>query len=307
MKKLCFLTMICTISLTFCKTIPVNKNQQSIDVQGHRGCRGLLPENTIPAFKKAMDLGVTTLELDLVISKDKQVIISHEPFFSHEISIAPDGNEITKEGEKQHNIYQLTYDQIKSYDVGSKGHHKYPEQKPMKTHKPSFKDMVQEIETYATAKKYKAPLYNVEIKRVPENDNNFHPEAEEFVDLVAQAILDLGIQKRTVIQSFDILSLQIAKEKYPKIDLVYLVYNENTTQKNLDLLGFTPHIYSPYFKMIDAKEVAVCQSKNMKLIPWTVNEIDDMETMIALKVDGIISDYPDRLIRLLQTKNIHIQ
>lgn len=307
MKKLSLFIILISITFTFCKTVPVSKNLQTIDVQGHRGCRGLLPENTIPAFKKAMDLGVTTLELDLVISKDKEVIISHEPFFSHEISTAPNGVVITEEDEKEHNLYQLTYEQIKAYDVGAIGHHKFPEQVALAVHKPSFRDMVREIEAYAKAKNYKSPLYNVEVKRVPEQDGIFHPGAEEFVDLVYQAIADLGIQKRTVIQSFDIKSLQIAHEKYPKIELVYLVINENSTEKNLALLGFTPEIYSPYFKMINATEAAFCQSKNMKLVPWTVNEVQDMESMIALRVEGIISDYPDRLIKLLQTKNIHIQ
>src|SRR4028118_203743 len=83
----------------------------SFDLQGHRGCRGLMPENTIPAFLKALDLGVTTLELDVVISKDQQVVVSHEPFFSSEICKDPEGKAITKDQEKSRNIYQYTWEQ----------------------------------------------------------------------------------------------------------------------------------------------------------------------------------------------------
>ena len=105
--------------------------KKSIDYQGHRGCRGLLPENTIPAFKKALDLGVKTLEMDVVITKDKQVILSHEPWFSHEIALDPEGNPIQLETETSHRIYQMTFEETQNYDVGSKDHPRFPEQEKM--------------------------------------------------------------------------------------------------------------------------------------------------------------------------------
>ena len=282
-------------------------NLQSIDVQGHRGCRGLLPENTIPAFKKAIDLGVTTLELDLVVSKDHVVIISHEPFFSHEISKDPDGNIIAEATELRHNIYDLTYDDIKTYDVGSKGNPRFPGQELFKVHKPSFYDMVTEIEKYVIEKGAKKPLYNIEIKRKPKFDNTYHPDAETYAKLVVEQVEKLNIVDRTFIQSFDIQSLQETQKINKNIKLVYLIENQNMISDNIEALGFTPEVYSPYFKLIDESVLSYCKKNKMQLIPWTVNELDDMKHMISLQVDGIITDYPDRLVDLCKNVNIKVQ
>lgn len=285
----------------------LNRNaMQTLDVQGHRGCRGLLPENTIPAFKKAIDLGVTTLELDLVISKDGEVIISHEPFFSHEISKDPNGELIAEATERQHNVYELTYEEIKRYDVGSKGNPRFPNQELFSVYKPSFKDMVKDIETYVVEQSAKKPLYNIEIKRQAKFDNQFHPDAKTFAAHVVNVVEELGITDRTFIQSFDIESLQETQKLNDKIKLVYLIQNKNSTQDNIELLGFTPEVYSPYFKLINQEVLDHCQKLNMQLIPWTVNEESDMKHMISLKVDGIITDYPDRLMNLSKRLGIRV-
>ena len=265
----------------------------TLDIQGHRGCRGLLPENTIPAFLHAMDLGVHTLEFDVVISADEQVIVSHDPYMSHHISTAPEGIEITEATEKEHNIYKLTYAEIKKYDVGLKPFPRFPNQKKIAVHKPSLVDLIK-----VTEAKDPNILYNIEIKRRPENDEIYHPEYKHFADLVIYEIENLGIMNRTTIQCFDVATLQYIHEKYPNVRLVYLIENEESPSTNLDKLGFLPYVYSPYYKLVDAELVDICETKNMQLIPWTVNEVENMKALIELKVDGIITDYPDRLIGL---------
>ena len=165
---------------------------KKIDVQGHRGCRGLMPENTIPAFMKAMELGVSTLELDLVISKDRQVIVSHEPFFNHEIS-SIDGKRITEEAEKTHNIYQLTREELTKYDVGLMSHQRFPDQKNIPAQKPTLVELATAVHEKCKTLKIPLPYFNVEIKRVPEQDNIFHPEAKEFAELVIAAIYKLSL------------------------------------------------------------------------------------------------------------------
>lgn len=303
--------LVCTaLCCASCKTksIVMNKKQdKTIDVQGHRGCRGLLPENTIPAFKHAIDLGVTTLELDLVISKDKEVIISHEPFFSHEISITPSGDLITKDNEKEHNIYDLDYEQIKKYDVGSRKHTRFSKQEKLKVSKPSFKEMVHEIEAYVSIQNKSKPYYNIEIKRKPEMDNIFHPDAEEFARLVVDVVKELDIEERTYIQSFDIGSLKEVKEIAPQINLVYLIENEDPIALNIQKLGFLPDVYSPYFKLITPSVSKYCKLQNIQLIPWTVNAEVDMKAMIEIEVDGIITDYPDVLLDLMARMNIPVK
>src|SRR5580765_2886505 len=105
-----------------------NFQKPAFDVEGHRGCRGLMPENTIPAMLKAIDLGVTTLEMDIVITKDSQVIVSHEPFFNHEITTKPDGSFVTEGEEHSLNIYNMSYTETQQFDVGLKTHPRFPEQ-----------------------------------------------------------------------------------------------------------------------------------------------------------------------------------
>lgn len=284
------------LTLLSCSTSRMNKNIKQIDVQGHRGCRGILPENTMIAFEKALQLGVTTLEMDLVISKDKEVVVSHEPFFNHEISTAPNGEELTEENQLEHNIFKLTAEDIKSYDVGLKAHSRFPRQANQKAVKPLFKEVIKRAESLTKSLKRPSPYYNVEIKRKPEADNLFHPTADEFATLVVETIQNTGIKERIYIQSFDIESLVVSKRLDPEIKLVLLIENRDTPQSNIAKLGFTPEVYSPYYKLVDSKLVEYCKTKGMKLIPWTINESDDMNQMLELGVDGIITDYPGRLI-----------
>jgi len=287
------------LTLLSCSTSRMKKNIKQIDVQGHRGCRGILPENTIIAFDKALQLGVTTLEMDLVISKDKEVIVSHEPFFNHEISTAPNNEDLTAENQLEHNIYKLTAEEIKSYDVGLKTHKRFPDQENQKAVKPLFKEVIERAERLSKNLKRPLPFYNVEIKRKPDADNLFHPTADEFATLVVNTIKNTGIKERIYIQSFDIESLVVSKRLDPDIKLVLLIENRDTPQSNIAKLGFTPEVYSPYFKLVDSTLVEYCKTKGMKLIPWTINELEDMDQMLELGVDGIITDYPGRLMNII--------
>ncbi|KXX70502.1 glycerophosphodiester phosphodiesterase [Flammeovirga sp. SJP92] len=284
-----------------------NNKPQTLDVQGHRGCRGIYPENTIEAFTKALEIGVTTLELDVVITKDKKVVVSHEPFFSHEITISPDGEKITKENEHDHNIYKMNYDEVKKYDVGTRVHPRFPLQKKMKTHKPLLSDMILKSEDYAQSKGIKKPLYNIEIKRHPKYDNQFHPPVKEFVGLVLTVISQFDIKERVCIQSFDIESLQEVHRVAPDMITVLLVENKKSFEENLQLLGFEPQIYSPYFEYVKADLVKKCHDKGIQLIPWTVNEEEDMLEMIQLNVDGIITDFPKRLRNVMEEEGIKMK
>jgi glycerophosphoryl diester phosphodiesterase len=272
-----------------------SQNIKTLDIQGHRGCRGLYPENTIVAFIHAMKIGVNTLEFDVVISKDKQVIVSHEPFMNHEICKQPDGKPIDKSEEENHNIFGLTYEQIKKYDSGTTYFEKFPHQVKIRTHKPSLEDVIEK-----TSKIDSTILYNIEIKRQPKWDNIHHPFYKVFADLVIKKLTDLNVLERTTVQCFDIETLQYINDKYPQVRLVYLVANKNDIAKNLELLGFKPFVYSPYFKMIDRKDVSYCKHNSIKLIPWTVNDYQDLKDQIKLGVDGIITDYPDRLIQIVK-------
>ena len=120
--------------------------QPALDIQGHRGARGLMPENTVPSFIHALTLGVTTLELDVVVSRDSQVVVSHEPFLSSTICLSPDGKAIPVEEEKRYNLYQMDYDDIRRADCGSKGNPRFPEQRKMAVAKPLLTEVIDSVE-----------------------------------------------------------------------------------------------------------------------------------------------------------------
>ena len=278
--------------------------ERSIDWQGHRGCRGLYPENTIQAMLKAIDLGVSTLELDVVITKDKQVILSHEPFMSAEISTNPEGKTITASEEKTYNIYQLDYAAVQTWDVGLKPHPRFPQQEKTPAKKPLLADVIDAVEAYIRMRKLPPVQYNIETKSDPEGDDSYHPKPAEFVNLLLAVIQPKGIAPRTIIQSFDVRTIQLVHTQYPQVKTAFLV--EETSAKKiktqLNALGFIPTIFSPAYQFVDQKLVNSCHRKGMHVIVWTVNTLPEMQKMLDLGVDGIISDYPN-LFSVLKQPN----
>ena len=267
----------------------------SFDWQGHRGCRGLMPENTIPAMLHAVDLGVTTLEMDVIITRDRQVILSHDPFFNHNITTKADGRYVQESEEKQLNLYQMTYEEISHYDVGMKGHPGFPQQQKIKAIKPKLSDVIDSVEAYIALKKLPARFYNIETKSEATTDNINHPAPEEFVDLIMQVIKEKKIEARTIIQSFDVRTLQYLHKNYPSIKTALLVEDAGTLKEHLAKLGFKPNIYSPEYTLVSPLLVKQCKEMQMKIIPWTVNDLSKMKELKAMHVDGIITDYPNLL------------
>jgi len=270
--------------------------QSTFDWQGHRGARGLMPENSIPAFKKALDLGMTTLELDVVISQDKKVVVSHDPFFSAAICLDEKGKEIKESAEKDYNIYTYTFEQIQGFDCGSKGNSRFPQQQKLKVSKPLLSEVFEEMELYRKGKNLPVFNYNIEIKSSPEGDNTYHPAPGEFSDIVYEVIKKGISLERVTLQSFDFRVLQYWHQKYPEVKLAALVENTQSVEANLKQLGFTPQIYSPYYKLLLNKEqVKNIQRKGIQVIPWTVNDIETMKKLQKWGVNGIITDYPDKV------------
>lgn len=255
-----------------------------------------MPENTIPAFIRALELGVTTLELDVVISKDSQVVVSHEPFLSATICTNPDGEAIARAEEKQHNLYQMTYDEIRRSDCGSLTHPRFPKQEKIAAYKPLLTEVIDSVERYLQEHDRPPVWYNIETKSSKSGDGVFHPAPAEFVRLLLEVVWEKGIAERTIVQSFDVRTLQEAKQQAPELPQALLIENRRGIRKNLEKLGYTPKIYSPYFKLVDQKLRDYTQENGMRLIPWTVNRPQDIKKMLRLDVDGIISDYPDRVV-----------
>ena len=272
-----------------------SRNLPAFDKEGHRGCRGLMPENTIPAFLKAVDLNVTTLEMDAVITKDSEVVISHEPFFNHEISKKPDGDTVQESEDRSLNIYQMNYEEVKQYDVGLKPNPRFPHQQKMHAVKPLLKDVIDSVEAYTSLHKKAPVFYNIETKCSPEGDGIYHPQPAEFVELIMTIIKAKKIEERVIIQSFDIRSLQYLHEHYPSIKNSLLIedIDKRPFAQQLKALGFIPTIYSPEYSLVTPLLVKQCHDTGVRLIPWTVDDKVEIDRLKKMGVDGIITDYPD--------------
>ncbi len=270
--------------------------QPQFDIQGHRGCRGLMPENTVAAMLHALGYtNLTTLEMDVVITKDKKVVLSHEPWMGHEITTRPDGKFVSKAEEKNLNIYKMTYEEVKKYDVGMKPHPRFPKQQKMPAVKPLLSDLIDSVKQYMMMSRRPWPYFNIETKCLPVGDGIYHPKPEEFVELLMAVIKEKQMEDHVIIQSFDFRTLQYLHKKYPQVKTAMLIAENDWKgfDKQLKKLGFVADIYSPHYTQVTQALVGKCHTKKMKLIPWTVNKTEEIEKLKKLGVDGIISDYPD--------------
>lgn len=304
--KLLFLFCVCTslgcVNKKTAKqeTLWEASDTRVIEVQGHRGDRGNFPENTVPAFLSAVKKGVDVLEMDVVITKDKQVVVSHEPYMASIFMLTPEGDSIPEAREASYNLYEMDYDSIKQFDSGSKSHKLFPDQQKLKTYKPLLSEVIDSVETFIAAKGLNPVKYSIELKSEAGEYNRTQPAPEDFINIVMEVIKHKGIKEKVIIQSFDREILNIMYCKYPEMEVAYLVQNEGI-EENLNLLNFTPQIYSPNYKLVkDKKFVDSIKARKMKLIPWTVNEEKAIRKMMQLGVDGIISDYPERVLQKLQ-------
>jgi glycerophosphoryl diester phosphodiesterase len=279
-------------------TSDVSDEGGSLDLQGHRGMRGLFPENSILGFLKALELGVNTLELDIVMSGDTQLVVSHEPFISSAICQYPGGRQIPKETEKELNMYHMTYNEIKAFDCGSLLNQDFLLQEKSRVSKPLLTEVLDTVEQVATAKG-QLIHYNIELKSELALEGIYHPEVAVFCQVAYQAINDQVDWRRITIQSFDFRILRYFNKHYPEVQLALLIENELSWELNIDSLGFKPEIYSCDYALLSAETISELQEINMKVIPWTVNDSIDMRQLIHWGVNGLITDYPNIALQIL--------
>jgi glycerophosphoryl diester phosphodiesterase len=273
------------------------KAQQEFDTQAHRGGRGLMPENTIPAMLNGVRLGAHTLELDCHVTADGKVMVSHDPYISSVIMLKPDGSEITKAEEKNYLLFKMPYDSIRQFQEGVKQHPDFPAQQRVKTYKPLLGELIDSVENYVKVNHLKPVYYNIETKSRPSGDGITNPVPDVFVKLLMAVITEKKITDRVIIQSFDPRTLQVLHKQWPQVKTAFLTAT-GTYDDNIKVLGFTPTIISPEFKTVTQAMVKEAHENNVKVLPWTVNNETDMKALADLKVDGLISDYPDKLVKL---------
>lgn len=267
--------------------------------EGHRGARGLMPENTIASMKKAIEDGANIIEVDIQISKDHKVMVAHDPYINRQISLLPDGEEIPESHAKRYVLHQMPYDSIRAFDVGSKYHSGFPQQKKIKTYIPLLGELIDSVEQFTREKGFTPVIYNIEIKATPQEDGFLQPPPAKLIDLVMDVVKSKDIGRRFYIQSFDIRQIQEVHDRYPGVITGFLTSSKDASlEENLRNIGFVPDIYSPNYKLATRELVEQAHAKGMKFVPWTVNTLEEMKDLKAMGVDGIITDYPNLLNEL---------
>ena len=283
--------------LALCAACSPYKN---IDLQAHRGGAGLMPENTVSAMLNAIDLGVNTLEFDLHLSADKQVVVSHDPYFHPRYSTRPDGSLIQEDDPKEY-LYTMPYDSIVKYDVGLRPVERWPEQKKLAEVKPLAGELIDATEAYAAEKGCKPLNYNIEIKSWPgEGEGTLWPEYREFCDVCIPLLLSKNLGERLIVQCFDVRALNYIRATWPEVILSYLTEEDPDIETQLGLLDFTPEWWSPNYAGVTQENVAWCHERGIKVVPWTVDDPDEILRCAKCGADAIISNYPDRLIKILR-------
>ena len=296
----------------------------AFDLEAHRGGRALLPENTLPAFASALSMGVDTLELDVGVTADDEVILSHERGLNPDIARGPDGAYITPPGTP---FVKLRLDEVRTYDVGqirpdSAYAKQFPNQQPVPgTRIPTLRELFALVRKSGNTR----VRFNIETKINPNHpDETLDPQA--FVAKLIEVTETEGFSDRVMIQSFDWRTLQLVQQQAPKIPTAYLTLQRGSAPTiALDkatnwTAGFSPAdhggslprtikaaggaIWSPHFGDVTAALVSEARGLGLRVVVWTVNKPEDMARMIELGVDGIISDRPDLLRQIAGEKGI---
>lgn len=296
------------------------------DLQGHRGARGLAPENTLSAFSKALEVGVTTLELDVGITRDSVVVVSHDRYLNPDVARDERGQHLNERGPI---IVSLTFAELQRYDVGrlkpgSNYAKSFPQQQAVDGERvPTLKALFRLVEKRGA----RDVRFNIETKISPAvPEDTLAPEP--FVRALIAEIRNAGLTQRATIQSFDWRTLLIVQKEAPEIVTVYLTSQQgagDTVQAgkpgaSIWLAGFDVDdyggsvaktvkaaggtVWSPNYRDVTEPLVREAQSLGLKIVPWTVNDETDLNRLLDWKVDGIITDYPDRLRALMKARGM---
>lgn len=264
--------------------IAQNKNYE---VFGHRGCRGLLPENTIPAFQKALSLPIDGIEWDVVVNKDSQLIISHEPVMDATYCLDENGKEFSKSKEKNYNIFQMTTAEVKQFDCGSKPNPNFPQQEKIKLFKPTLQEAFQQLNLS------KATIL-FEIKSVPKEYNKYQPTPEVYAAIIAKEIANFPYKQNIIFMCFDKNMLEAMHKLLPNYRYIYLTYLPFKSSNNfIDDLSFKPYALGMYHATATKKAIKKAHSEGVKVFAWTVNKIEIADKLKRFAIDGIITDYPN--------------
>lgn len=272
---------------------PEGRAMRSIEVQGHRGARAVLPENTLPAFTRALEVGAHTLELDVLATKDDVLVVGHDPILSPDLCLGPGGARLS--GEVR--VRALTLAELGAYDCGTLKNPRFPRQQPVPEARMPTLDEVFELVKTSKLPAARTVKLNIEAKSVP-GQPELAPSPERFAELLVAAFAKSGLLERVTLQSFDHRILRAAKAREKRLVLAALVSDNHVDFVALSK-GLGAAIVSPDKLWITKEDVDALHAAGVRVIPWTANTEAEWRRLVELGVDGIITDDPEALIRWL--------
>jgi glycerophosphoryl diester phosphodiesterase len=261
---------------------------ERILVHGHRGARARRPENTIPAFEYAIAQGVDALEMDMAVTKDSVIVISHDPILEPPVCAGPSAKAV---------IHQLTLAQVRQWDCGAVRNPRFETQQTIPGTRIPTLDEVFQLASRGTFD------YNIETKSFPDHPE-YTPSPEVFSRMVLDKIRHYHLEKRIILQSFDFRTLIAMRKLAPEIRLSALIENDARDFTAVSAAAANAEIVSPDFHLVTPEKVAAAHHAGLQVVPWTANTPADWDKLIAAKVDAIISDDPGELIAYLRTKGL---
>lgn len=286
---------LCAVLATGCG----NGEEKQPLVHAHRGGAALYPENTIEAMVNAVRIGVPVMELDLQVTKDSCVVVSHDAYLNAAKALTPEGKEIPAGKDRDYRIYGMDYDSLRLYDVGSKPNPDYPGRVNTPCRIPLLSDLIDNVENTAKATK-DTVRYNIEIKSDPAKDGVFSPDYRTYADLCMQVMLSKDLGDRLLVQCFDPRTLNYLHERYPSVRLSYLVEDSVASfEEMMSRLDFIPQVFSPESRLLTKDMMRAARAKGMEIVPWTVDDRKEAERLKRLGVDAIITNRPDRVMEWL--------
>jgi glycerophosphoryl diester phosphodiesterase len=272
------------------------------EIQAHRGARSFFPENTLQAFCKAADLGVRVVELDLVVSKDHNIVVSHDPWLAAPLCSDPLGHPLSPEDRLHYRMYDMTYSDIAQYGCGLP-HPSFPLQQPIASSKPLLSSLFTEVDAYMASEGMKWQLiYNLEIKSWPDKDWIFHPAPDLYAALVLRMVENAGLSDRVRIQSFDYRVVREAWKLNSQLCYGLLIDDMENMERFLPALGFKPRYVNPHVSLVDDKLTEYLHAQDIRMIPWTVNRKEEMLAMKHIGATGIITDFPELALALFDVQ-----
>ena len=233
-----------------------------------------------------------------MVSKDQQIVVSHDPWLSAPLCADPSGRPLCIDEQGRYLLYEMSYKDIVSFDCGLP-HPSFPGQMRVAAFKPLLSTVLSEVEAFMASMAMNGNMiYNLEIKSWPDKDGLFHPFPDDYAALVLQLVEEVGLSCRVRIQSFDYRVLREAWRLNRRLSYGLLIEETKNTDRLLRCLGFVPDYVNPHFSLVDREMTETLHAEGIGMIPWTVNSTEEMLAMKYIGADGIITDYPDRALAL---------